>query len=55
MQLQNISYIIVIIDTISLAKWIFDISIHLYQLYSTVVSKDLKTFFDKNIDNCIKF
>jgi len=30
MQLQDISHIIVIIDTISLTKEIFDIFIHLY-------------------------
>ena len=55
MQLQDISHIIVIIDTISLTKEIFDIFIHLYQLHSIVVSKDLKIFFNKNIDNIIKF
>jgi len=47
--LQNIEYIVVIIDTISAAKWIFDTSMHLYQLYSIAISKDLRSFFNNNL------
>jgi len=43
--LQNIECIIVITDTIPVTKWIFNTSVHLYQLYSITISKNLKEFF----------
>ena len=54
-QLQDIAHIIVITDTIPATKWIFDTSIHLYQLHSITISKDLRDFFNKNPNNSIDF
>ena len=50
-QMQDIIHIIVIIDAILATKQIFDISIHLYQLYSITVSNNLRGFFNKNSNN----
>ena len=44
-QIQDVAYIIVITDAISATKCIFNISIHPYQLYLIVISKDLITQF----------
>ena len=52
MKLQDISCIIVITDAIPAAKQVFDTSTH---LHSIAVSKDLKSFFNKSLDNTIKF
>ena len=54
-QLQDVTHIIVITDVIPAAKWIFDSSVHLYQLYSITISKDLRCFFKKNLNNVIVF
>ena len=54
-QLQDISHIIVVTDAIPTAKQIFDTLIHLYQLHSIVISKDLKVFFNKSYNNIIEF
>ena len=53
--LQNVIYIIIITDSISVTKQIFNISIHLYQLYSIAISKNLRSFFNKNPNNLIVF
>jgi len=50
-QMQNITCIIIITD----AKYIFDMSIHLYQLHSITIFNDLKGFFNKNPNNLISF
>ena len=50
-QMQNITCIIIITD----AKYIFDMSIHLYQLHSITIFNDLKGFFNKNSNNLISF
>ncbi len=55
MQLQDIICIIVVTDTISAAKQIFDMSTHPYQLHSIVILKDLKVFFNKSYNNIIEF
>jgi len=54
-QVQGIKKIIVIINAISAAKWIFDSSIHSFQLHSIAISNDLRGFFNKNIHNTISF
>ena len=43
--LQNVKYIVVITDAILAAKQIFNTSIHLYQLYSITISKNLRVSF----------
>ena len=50
-----INCIIVITNTILATKWIFDITIYPYQLYSITRSKDLKKFFNKSPNNSINF
>ena len=52
--LPNVNCII-ITDTILGARQIVDILIHPYQLYSIMISEDLKKFFNKNPNNIIKF
>ena len=52
-QIQDISYIVIITNTIYTAKHIFDMSIHSYQLYSITISSDLRKFFNKNDSNSI--
>ena len=54
-KLQDIICIIVITNAITAAKWIFDSSVHLYQLHSIVISKNLRCFFKKNSNNAIAF
>ena len=54
-QLQDIDYIIIVIDPILAAWHIFDMSIHLYQLNSITISNDLRVFFNKNSNNMISF
>jgi len=48
-QLQDISHIIVVTDTIPAAKWIFDMSTHPYQLYSIMILKDFKAFLTRTV------
>ena len=54
-QMQDILYIIVITNTIHIAKKIFDLSIHLHQQQLIVISKELRVFFSKHVDNTIEF
>ena len=42
-------------DAIPTARRIFDSFIHPYQLYSIIISKDLRAFFNKNSNNSIIF
>jgi len=44
-QTQNTTHIIVITNTISAAKQIFDMSNHFYQLHSITIFSNLKGFF----------
>jgi len=48
-------HIIIVINAILAAKRIFDMSLHPYQLYSIIISSDLKKFFNKNLSNTISF
>jgi len=54
-QIQDVAYIIIIMDVIPAAKCIFDTYIYPYQLHSITISKDLKEFFNKNFINLISF
>ena len=51
----DITHIIIITNAIPAVKWIFDLSVHLYQLHSIVISKDLRCFFKRNPNNAITF
>jgi len=53
--IPNINHIIVITDSLHTAKRIFDFSLHLYQIYSCIISHKLREFFLKDSNNCIKF
>ena len=54
-QAQDIIYIAVIINVILATKRIFDMFLHLYQLYFITISSDLRKFFNKNFNNTISF
>ena len=54
-QIQDISHIVIITDSIHAAKYIFDIFIHSYQLQSIAISSNLRKFFNKNNSNFILF
>jgi len=54
-QVSNTEHIIIITDAIPAARCIFNSSFHLFQLYSIVVSQDLRAFFNKNSNNSITF
>ena len=53
--ITNINHIIVISDSIHAAKRIFDFLSHPYQIHSATISYELRSFFLKDINNCIKF
>ena len=53
--ISNINYIIVITDSLHAVKRILDSSSYLYQIYSTIISHELREFFLKDSNNCIKF
>ena len=42
-------------DSLHVTKKIFDSSSHSYQIYSMAISHELRDFFFKNSNNCIKF
>ena len=46
---------VTIIDAIPVARYIFNSSFHPFQLYSIVVSQNLRVFFNKNSNNFITF
>ena len=54
-QAQDITYIAVIINVILATKRIFNMSLHLYQLYFNTIPSDLMKFFNKNFSNTISF
>jgi len=53
--LPEISKIVIVTDSIQAAKKIFDSAIHLFQIYSTAISKKLRKCFLTNSDNSIVF
>jgi len=50
-----IKHIVVITDSLYIARKIFDSSTHLYQIHSMVISSELREFFSKDSMNCIEF
>ena len=54
-QVPNTQNIIVITDTIHIARQIFDLSFHPYQLQTIAIAQDFRTFFNKNTSNTITF
>jgi len=54
-QIQDVTCIVIITDTIPAAKRIFDTSLYLYQLHSITISSNLRKFFNKNSSNSISF
>jgi len=53
--LSNIKRIVVISDSIHMAKRIFDSSVHPYQIHSTAISCKLREFFIRSNNNSIEF
>ena len=53
-QVSNISYIIVIINSIHTAQNKFDSTIYPFQLQLITISKNLRLFFNKYSDNFIE-
>jgi len=53
--ITNINHIVIITDSLHAAKRIFDSSLHPYQIHSAVISHELRDFFLKDVNNCIKF
>ena len=54
-QMQDVSHIVIITDTIYTTKYIFDMFIHSYQLQSIAISSNLRKFFNKSNSNSISF
>ena len=52
---HNIKNIIVITDSLHITRRIFDSSTHPYQIHSAAISMELREFFSKDSQNCIKF
>jgi len=53
--LDNMSKIIVVTDSIYAARKIFEPSVHLYQVQSAAILSDLHSFFKHHENNSIKF
>ena len=53
--LPNINQIVVIMDSIHVAKRIFDLSLYPYQLHSSAISCELRDFFERDNNNSIEF
>jgi len=53
--IPNIKKIIIITDSLHVARRIFNLSSHLYQLQSAAISHKLREFFHKDINNSIEF
>jgi len=52
---HNIKYIVIISDSLHVTRKIFDFSTHPYQMYSVAISSELREFFSRDSQNCIKF
>ena len=48
-------HIIVITNSLHIARKIFDLSTHSYQIHSAAISSELREFFSKDSTNCIEF
>jgi len=54
-QVENVTNIIIIINTIHATRQIFNSSSHSYQLQSIAITQDLRIFFNKSSNNSIAF
>lgn len=54
-QIHGVTSIVIIIDTIHTAKYIFNISIHPHQIHTITISSNLGNFFNQNDNNLILF
>jgi len=52
---HNVKNIIIITNSLHIARRIFDSSTYLYQIHSAAISTELREFFSKDSQNCIKF
>ena len=53
--ISNVKCIVIITNFIYATRKIFDLSMHPYQIYYTAIFQELRVFFMKNVNNCIKF
>jgi len=51
----NVKHIVVITDSLHITRKIFNSFTHLYQIHSVAISMELREFFSKDSQNCIKF
>lgn len=54
-KLSDILKIIVVTDSIHVARRIFDLSIHSLQVHTTIILKELQSFFSCYQNNSIEF
>ena len=54
-QIAGINHIIVVTDSLHTTHRIFDLSVHLYQIQLSVISRELREFFNKGCFNSIEF
>ena len=52
---EDISKIIIVTDSIHVAKKFFDLLLHPYQIYTVAILNELHKFFVRNQNNSIKF
>ena len=52
---HNVKNIIVVTDSLHIARRIFNSSTHPYQIHSVAISIELREFFSKDSQNCIEF
>ena len=53
--ISNTNHIIIITDSLHIARKIFDSSAHPYQIHLATIFQELREFFFKDICNCIEF
>ena len=53
--ITNINHIVIIMNSLYTAKRIFDSLLYPYQIYFAAISHELRDFFLKDTNNCIKF
>jgi len=54
-QILGTSHIIIITDALYVVQRIFNSTIHLYQIQLITISKNLQNFFNKHLNNSVKF
>ena len=53
--IPHIKCIVVITDSLHTVKKIFNLLLHLYQIHSAIITRELREFFNKYMNNYIKF